>query len=232
MGLVNSLYFFGKQRPDLRPALALVSLQTIKEIAHFGFLFFVLQIVVAVNYSSDNLIIAHQYGAAAVSAYSVPDRLFALISLIVGFAVNPLWPAFAEAMSRGDVAWASKTLFRGTRIALLLALVSASAMVLAGPTILKLWVGSQIAVPLALLAGMALWRVVEATANAPSMFLNAIQAVRFQIAIAIVTALVSVILKIVLVRLYPVWVLPLITAGTYVVCAGIPIAIYLKRYLK
>ena len=54
---LNAIHFFGFVRPDLRPSHQLVSRDVIVEIARLGALFFVLQLAVAVSYSSDNIVL-------------------------------------------------------------------------------------------------------------------------------------------------------------------------------
>jgi len=92
----------GFVRPDLRPSRDLVSRDVISQIARLGGFFFILQVVVAISYSADNFIIARTLGAASVPEYSIPQRMFALISMMSAMLIAPLWPAYGEAISRGD----------------------------------------------------------------------------------------------------------------------------------
>ena len=99
---MNSLYFFGIIRRDLRPRSSLISRTVISRIAKLGTMFFVLQAVVALSFSTDNLIVARTLGVATVALYSIPQRMFSVISMILFTLVMPLWPAYGEAVSRGD----------------------------------------------------------------------------------------------------------------------------------
>ena len=83
------------------------------KILKLGLLFFVLQCAFALSYTSDNIVIAQILGAAAVAAYAVPQKLFSVVSLGIGMATGPLWPAYGEAIARGDVAWVRRA-FRGS----------------------------------------------------------------------------------------------------------------------
>jgi O-antigen/teichoic acid export membrane protein len=95
---LNAIHFFGIVRPDLRPKWELVSRDSIARIASLGGQFFILQLVIAIAISADNLIIARVLGAVNVPEYAIPQRMFSLISLISSMLVAPLWPAYGEAI--------------------------------------------------------------------------------------------------------------------------------------
>src|ERR1019366_3546077 len=94
---LNAIHFFGFVRPDLRPRRELVSRDVISQIARVGGLFFVLQVVVAASFSADNFIIDRIFGAVNVPEYSIPQRMFALIGVLLITLLQPLWPAYGEA---------------------------------------------------------------------------------------------------------------------------------------
>lgn len=229
---VNSFLFFVRIKPDFSPKFQAVSRSHGSELARTGFLFFALQLAAAVTYTSDNLVIAHALGASQVAHYSVPDRLFAMASMIVSLAITPLWPAFGESLARGDHGWARRTLIRATLLSACIAAVICLIFIFIGPSLIKLWVGTAIHAPLMLLLGLAVWRTTEATAGAASMFLNALRIIKFQIAIALTTALVAIALKIYLVPRFGAPVIPWITTAAFIVFAGIPTAWMLRKRLR
>lgn len=226
--LLNSVVFYAKVMPAAAPRVAAASRRHGFEIARIGVLFLILQIATAVAYSSDNIVIAQMLGASAVAEFAVPDRLFAQVSLIVGFVVMPLWPAFGEALSRGDRAWARRTLIRGTGLAALASFVVSAALVFAGPTILYYWVGNVVQPSFLLLLGLGVWRTIEATAGPSSMYLNGLRAVRFQVVMATVTAAVALGLKVLLLERFGVEIIPWITILSFLVFGALPMVIFLR----
>ncbi|WP_448658006.1 oligosaccharide flippase family protein [Sphingomonas sp. CJ99] len=231
IALINSLIFFTRIRPDCAPRRASVSRIHGTDLARTGMLFFVLQIVVAIAYTSDSVLIAQKLGASAVASYAVPDRLFAMASMIVGLAVTPLWPAFGEALARGDKAWARRMLVRATLISAGIAASIGLIFVIAGPTLIRLWVGTSIVeVPFMLLVGFAVWRTIEASVGASSMYLNGMRAVRFQVVTAILTAAGAISAKLWLLPIYGIAVVPWATICVYLVTTALPMAIFLKRH--
>ena len=42
----------------------------------------------------------------------MPAQMFGLISTVLAMALSPLWPAYGEAIARGDHDWVKQTLYR------------------------------------------------------------------------------------------------------------------------
>ena len=230
--LLNSIVYFGWHEPDTAPALKSVSRSATIQIAHIGVLFFVLQIVVALTYTSDNIVIAQILGAKAVAAYAVPQRLFSIISTLLMMMLAPLWPAYGEALARGDHVWIRKTLIRSLLVAGCFSAAVSFVLVLFGSPIIRLWVGNSIAPSFLLLLGLGIWQVFQAGGNAVAMFLNGANVVRFQVVIATALAVLSILFKIILVR----WIgLPGVAWATnlaYMITVILPLYFVLPGKLK
>ena len=229
---LNTLHFFGWSRPDLRPRLSLVSREEVRKILGFGTLFFVLQLVVSVSFSADNIIIARVRGVSQVPEYSIPQRMFSIIAMIVGMMVTPLWPAYAEAISRGDVPWVRRTLGRSLLLVLGFACVAATALLLLSRTILAWWIGPQFSAPFGLLLGLAVWSVLECCGNANAMFMNGANIVRFQIVFALIFGVVCLGTKVYLTRRFGIEAVPWATVLTFVPFVALPCIVYVPRALR
>jgi O-antigen/teichoic acid export membrane protein len=197
--LLNNFVFFGLLMPDIAPSIRHFARSAAKRVARTGILFFVLQIVVAVAYTSNSLVIAQMMGAAAVATYAVPDRMFNVITIILQMLLTPLWPAYGEAIERGDHGWVRNTLKKSFLISVSLASCLSLVLVIFGPTIVQFWVGHVITVSPLLLIAFGLWKVVEAGGNSLAVFLNGANVVKMQVTLAILTAVTSLGLKIALV---------------------------------
>ena len=229
---LNTFHFFVVSRPDLRPRRRFVSRQAISRIVTFGTLFFVLQLVVAVAFSADNFIIARTLGASSVPDYSIPQRMFSLISLMVAMLVTPLWPAYGEAISRGDIPWVRRTLGRSLVLVFGFAAVASIAMLLIAHRLLAWWIGPRISPPFVLLLGLALWTVVDCCGNTLAMFLNGASIMRFQIVVASIFGVACLGLKIYLTGRFGIVAVPWATLLTYVSIVGVSCAIYVPRALQ
>lgn len=229
---LNAIHFFGFVRSDLRPSRKLVARDVISQIAKLGSLFFVLQVVAAVSYSADNFIIARMLGAVNVPEFAIPQRMFALVTMMLGMLVTPLWPAYGEAISRGDVKWVRRTLGRSLLIVLTASCVASSLLLLLAPELIHWWVGSRIHPPFLLLLGLALWSVIECCGTALAMFLNGAAAVRLQIYISVAFGIVCVTSKVFFVRHFGLVGVPWATIVSYTLIEALPWVFFVPRMLR
>lgn len=229
---LNTAHFFGISRPDLRPRTRFVSREDIRRILNFGTLFFVLQLVVAVSFSADSFIIARVLGVAQVPAYSIPQRMFSVISLIVAMLVTPLWPAYAEAISRGDIPWVRKTLERSLAFVFVLTCVGSAALLMMSRMILAWWIGPQFSVSFVLLLGLSLWSVLESCGGTNAMFLNGANIVRFQIIIASIFGFACVTAKVYVTKRFGIQAIPWATLLTYIPIVVVPCVFYVPHALR
>ncbi|MBC8106749.1 MAG: oligosaccharide flippase family protein, partial [Anaerolineae bacterium] len=102
---INAIYLFGFQRRWLTPAWRDFHWPTATRLLKASVLFFVIGASIAVGYTSDSFVLTRILGPQAVTEYNVPFRLFSIVTVLIGFFLIPLWPAYAEARARGDVAW-------------------------------------------------------------------------------------------------------------------------------
>jgi O-antigen/teichoic acid export membrane protein len=197
--VLNNVVFFGWLERQMAPRLQFVSLRAIGHIAHIGFWFFMLQAVTAVTFYSDNIVIAQMLGAAAVATYAVSQRLFSIVGLVVGMALSPLWPAYGEAIARGDHAWVRITLKRSLIAAVGLSALGALGLIAFGNWFIHMWVGQSVTASLLLLLGLGLLQVVQSAGGATVAYLNGANFIRFQVIVGILTAATAIVLKILLV---------------------------------
>lgn len=229
--MVNTVIYFGWTASAICPSWRSASVLASKRILKTGVLFLVLQIVVAVAYTSDGIIVAQLLGASAVADYAVPEKMFGVGSSILAMMLAPLWPAYGEALARGDHGWVRKTLKRSLYIGILASALVSSVLVLAGPRIMQLWVGGLMTPSLALLLGLGVWKVFETGGNALAVYLNGANVVGVQVVISIAMAITSVGLKLVLIPKLGVAGVPWATTIAFFVCAVIPYSFILPKLL-
>jgi len=195
----NSVAFFGFARPDLRPSRAAFAWADVRGLLRLGSLFLVLQMAISFSASSDNLVISHIMGPEAVTQYTVPARLYALISAGIALALTPLWPAYGEAMSRGDHRWVRKTLLKTMAMSLGVSLTAGILLTFCLPFILQAWVGSRVHSSMGLMVAMSFATAFDSFRTSVAMFLNGAAVVRFQLIVDISYALVCIAARILLV---------------------------------
>ena len=97
--------------------------------------------------------------------------MFAVIATIVTMLMMPLWPAYAEAISRGDMHWVRHTLSRTLLGVFAFTTVVSGLLLLFANKLLLWWVGPSIHPSFALMLGLAVWAILSNCGNTLSMFL-------------------------------------------------------------
>jgi O-antigen/teichoic acid export membrane protein len=230
--LVNSLVLFGRRRPWLCPQWHLATFSCAKRIFRIGILFFLLQIVVSVAFASDNLVAAQVLGSEAVAQYSIPSRVFSMTLLISTLLIGPLWPAYGEALARGDIPWVERTLKRSLTLIVFLVGIPSIVLIAIGSKVIHLWVGSAITPSFLLLLGLGIWTIMSALGHALAMFFNGANILRIQVICGFIMAISGLLLKIWLAKTIG---LPGIVWGTVIAfffCCLVPYAFYVPRLLS
>jgi O-antigen/teichoic acid export membrane protein len=189
-----------RHNPWLLPAFHAFHFDAAKKILHLGLLFFVLQCAVVLGYTSDNIVIAQVMGAAAVAAYAVPQKLFNFVTLIVAMAINPLWPAYGEAIARGEVSWVRRAFIGSLWLVLGITIPLCTVLVLAGPWILRIFFGKTLHAPMSLLIVLGIWGVVSAVSSTVSTMLNGAGVLKVQASLALIISSMNLGISILLTR--------------------------------
>jgi O-antigen/teichoic acid export membrane protein len=229
---LNAIHFFGYLRPDLRPSWHFVSRETISQIARLGGLFFVLNLVVGVAFSADNFIVARVLGAVNVPEYSIPQRMFSLITIVSGMLVVPLWPAYGEAISRGHIGWVRHTLKKSLLFVFGATTAASCTLLLLSHRLIHWWVGSRIHPPFFLLLGLAIWTVIGCCGDALAMFMNGAERIRFQVIVASIFGLGCVVTKVFFIHRFGIVGVPWATICAYGLLSALPCALYIPHIIQ
>lgn len=202
INLLNNIWFFYLSRNRLILNIQLSHWNIIKEILNKGSLFFVVYFFGAVAISMDNLLIAQWLGASAVSNYAVTEKLFSFISLIILLFILPLWAAYSEAFARGDQTWIKKTLKRSILMSLGISSCLSLLLVMFGERLIWLLMNKNVDIPVMLLIGFGIWKIVEAIGMTLSIFLNGANMIHQQAIASIFWAFASITIKIILIHYF------------------------------
>lgn len=148
------------------PARENVDWPTAKMLLIAGGVFALSGLCQALAVQSDQILIAQVLGIAEVAPYSVVQRLFSQPQILVGLLVAAQWPAYGEALGRGDGNWIKQHFMRSLLGITIFALTCATLMSIFCTEILALWVGHVVRVEPILIYGMAVFCFVACIANA------------------------------------------------------------------
>jgi O-antigen/teichoic acid export membrane protein len=227
LGVVgNWIHEFGWTHRRFWPQWSYCDAAAAKKILNLGVWFFVGQASAVFMIPIDNVIITQFMGPEAVTQYSVPMRLFILITTISAMFVAPLWPAYGESLARGDMRWVRSTFYQSLVYNLIVFAPVSLIIAALGRPLVHLWVGKQIQPTYPLLLGMAMWTICAVIAGAINTCLTGINEVKFQAWVSVAMAVVNIVLKILMAKAFGlpgvVWAAVLTySAGTAVMAAHI-----------
>ena len=125
-----------------------------------GGMFFLVQVAALILFQTDNLIIAHYLGAAAVTPYSVTWRLFNYTMIFQVLASPSYWPAYTEAFARGDRAWVRRSFRMNFGLTIGSAFLLTLPLMFFGRWIIRVWAGSAAVPSSDLLLCMGIWSLI------------------------------------------------------------------------
>lgn len=219
-------------KPWMKPLPPRFAPEMVRDIFQTGSQFFVIQVAGLIVFNSDNLIISHYLDPAQVTPYNVTWRIVSYITAVPILVFPSLWPAYAEANTRGDLPWIRSAYVR-TRT-LTLAVLTAGCLVLlaAGRPIIRLWAGPAAVPDPGLLHLMCIWMFIFAITLNQSCLLAALNRMKLQAIFGSIAAIGNLTLSILLVRPFgPAGVL-LATIVSYLVCVVLIQSIEVKKVLR
>jgi O-antigen/teichoic acid export membrane protein len=191
--------------------------QEYKMLYKSGFAFLILQIGFMIGWAADSLIISSTLGVAAVTMYSIAQRLFQVSVLGLHMINGPLWGAYADAKARDDKDFIRKALSRSMKLTFILSLLSVAFLLIFNKFIIDIWLSSKIVIPISFLIAFACWTFIESMNGTFGIFLNGMNIIRPQVFCVVLFAAISLILKLTLINEYGIIVIPLSTAIAYVI---------------
>jgi O-antigen/teichoic acid export membrane protein len=196
--LFNGYLLFYKNKKYLIPRYKNFDILVGKKIIRRGIVFFILGLFTLIGNSSDNLVIAKLLGFSSIASYEVVKKMF-LFSTLSQLLIQPLWPAFAEAIASGDLKWAKNTLNKALLSTMLSCAIFTLPLLLFGKTIIHAWVGDKVRVDFMLLLGYYLFGIFSNYGGVMSTLLNSGPLLNKQIPIIIFSSITSVLFKFLLI---------------------------------
>ncbi len=193
-------WLFLSYKPWLFPSFKQIHISTAKQMLGVGGMFFLLQLSALVVFNSDNLVIAHYLGANEVTPYNVTWRLVGYAAVLQTLLTPALWPAYSEAIVRGDSSWVRLTYRRTMLVTMLFASICCLIFLSTGRTLIRLWAGSAAMPSEGLLIAMCVWVLISTLMNNEATLLVAANEIRLQTWLALIAAALNIFLSIVLVQ--------------------------------
>jgi O-antigen/teichoic acid export membrane protein len=145
-----------------------------------------------------NLITSRFSGLSSVTILAIGQRLATLPLLFVAAVVPVLWPAFTIAWAKGDVSWIRTQYARLVAATVAILTLYACGVLLAGPTVLRVWLRGSVSVPRPILAVLGVWMVLGGVGYWVSTLLHSITDLHIQVVCYAAQAVVAAVLGVLL----------------------------------
>lgn len=185
----NAAVLLGRDRPWLRPSISTATLSAARELITPGLGFFLYQAALVFAWPTlDTLIASRVSDTRAAAEYAIAAKLFLLPTTMVLAVLMPLWPAYRDALARGETDWVRHTLTKSLWRTFGFMLPSSLLIIAAADFIVELWIGTAVEPSTSLLAGSGAWAVFAAICAALSVYLAASGRIRFLVITTLLTA--------------------------------------------
>lgn len=220
LALISILAFKFSNYKKYAPSIKFIDFTLIKSILNLGVQFALVQIACLAIFQVVSLVITRELGPVAVTQYTISNKYFSVVYMVINMILTPMWSAFTDAYVKKDHDWMRKTLYKLEKIDFINIGILAIMLLLSSP-IYRIWVGQMVHIPFLLSASMAIMILAQCYAGTYMMCINGIGYIRIQLIIYIICALIS-------------WPLLTITSRTFGIIGAtiVPSAVYLLQAIS
>jgi len=153
-------------------SIAALSWRECKSLGASGLKFFSLQASTAALGQLPAILMAAYAGAAAVSGYAIANRMALVAPMALSLAVQPLWPAYADARARNERQWIRRAFLSSFAVTILGCLVLVPAFWFGIPRFVVWWIGPEALSSKGVLAAVIVFSVGNCLHWTTSAYLN------------------------------------------------------------
>lgn len=140
--LIATIILFSTRLRECRPSIYYVQKKYVTGIIKLGGIFFYLQILTMIMFSTNEFFISLLINPEEVVEFQVYNKLFSIISTFFNLALSPVWSAVTEAYVKKDYLWV-RSLNRKLNKALLVLLPFELVIIMLMPMISRYWLGDN-----------------------------------------------------------------------------------------
>jgi O-antigen/teichoic acid export membrane protein len=192
------LYRSPQGRPYI-PRLRYVDRKLVPDVMNLGLRFFVVQIAVLINLSTNNFLISFLVAPQYVTSYQIALKYFSITMMISTILSNPLWPAYTEAFVKRDISWIDNMLRKTRLIWFGLTIINLGMLVVATP-VYHFWIHDRAIIPFSLSFAVMCYVMTQNWIRVYHFMLNGSGHIKMQMLIFSITAVLNIPLSIFLVK--------------------------------
>lgn len=172
------------------PSYKFVRLPLIKDILVKGIQFFLIYLCLILIFQVSSIVLSREIGPLSVTQYNIANKYFNVLYMVMIIIINPFWSAFTDAYTKDDKDWMTGTVSKLEKIWLISVLVAAL-MLLLSSVFYKIWIKDSVQVPFSLSAAMCVYVLTRTLADVYMYAINGIGAIRIQMIIYLVFAVIA-----------------------------------------
>jgi O-antigen/teichoic acid export membrane protein len=181
MSACATLWVLGLRHRELRPSTALLSRPEARALIKLGGVFAFQGLTMAVGYQTDAIVISHLLTIQDVAVYSATARVAALATTFSSVLLIGLWPAFSDALAKGDLDWTRRSLKKAEITAGLFSVAFVAGMMLLGRPVISMLTSHSLEPSNTLVLAVSAWAAVQTVHFPMAVLLNAAGVGRFQV---------------------------------------------------
>jgi O-antigen/teichoic acid export membrane protein len=104
-----------------------------RRLLNVGLAFWAIQVGSIIQQYGGTYLLAHLGSAQATVLFGILFKTLSLLGAVITTITQPLWPAFADAVARGDISWIQRSFARIRRVLTLLSCGACALLAAAGP---------------------------------------------------------------------------------------------------
>lgn len=140
-GAIRAIYVF-RADPGLKLRPGLITRDTLVTVSRYSFLIFLYYVATRFIFSSGNLVIGYYLTAAAITLYSIPQRLVDELHVVV-MSTGVLQPTVSDLEARSQNARVRRVLVNATKYSMMVVLPVVVIYLVVGDAFISLWMGAK-----------------------------------------------------------------------------------------
>ena len=189
--VIASIYLYRDSFSKVAPNIRSVRWEYVGDLFKLGYKFFLIQIQVVVLYQTTNVLISNLSGPDDVTSYNIAYKYLSVAMMVFTIILNPIWPAFTDAYTKGDYSW-MKAIYRKMARIYMISVLLMIIMVVLSPFSYYLWIGNQTMVPISMTIVVFLYMVVFSWCSLQVNMINGIGAIKLQTYVVLIGLLLHI----------------------------------------
>lgn len=140
--LIATIYIFNTELKNCKPSIKYFNKSYAARVIKLGGIFFYLQILTMVMFSTNEFLITWLVNPEEVVAFQIYNKLFSILSTFFNLSLTPVWSAVTEANVKKDYMWITR-LYKKLNIMLFALIPIEIILILLMPTISNFWLGGN-----------------------------------------------------------------------------------------